>query len=459
MQNIFDEVNSLDKRCRDKFDLSEDIMMENASISMFDYIQNNFEPKTKILIVSGTGNNGADGIALARLLHTLYNVSLYIPFGVKSPMAILQLQRAQKLNIKIIQKIKKYDIVVDCLFGSGLSRDLNKDTISLIKKLNSLQAFKIACDVPSGINTLGQVTTNAFYADFTITMGALKKSLFTDIAKEYVGKIEVANLGIQRKIYETKSKSYLLEKDDLKLPIRDNKIANKGTYGHLSVIIGEKKGAGLLCAEAGFSFGCGLISVVSHELQNIPNSMMQNSTIPLNTSALCIGMGLGKEYDEQLLLNDLPKVIDADLFYDTKILALLDKKNVVLTPHPKEFCSLLKMTQIADISIEELQNNRFEYLQLFCKKYKNIVLLLKGTNVLIGYKKKIYVNILGTSILSKGGSGDVLAGLIGALLAQGYTPIKSAICGSLSHTLAASNYKKNNYSMSPLDLIQEIKKL
>jgi len=459
MQNIFDEVNSLDKRCRDKFDLTEDIMMENASISMFDYIQNNFEPKTKILIVSGVGNNGADGIALARLLHTLYSVSLYIPFGVKSPMAILQLQRAKKLNIKIIHKIKNYDVIVDCLFGSGLARDLNKEAVSLIEKLNKLQVFKIACDLPSGINTLGQVTTQAFYADRTITMGALKKSLFTDYAKEYVGKIQVSNLGIQREIYETQSKCYLLEKDDLKLPIRDSKIANKGTYGHLSVIIGEKKGAGLLCAEAGFSFGCGLISVISNELQNIPNSMMQNSTIPLNTSALCIGMGLGKEYDEQLLLNDLPKVIDADLFYDTKILALLDKKNVVLTPHPKEFCSLLKMTQIADISIEELQNNRFEYLQLFCKKYKNIVLLLKGTNVLIGYKKKIYVNIFGSSVLSKGGSGDVLAGLIGALLAQGYTPLQAAINGSLSHTLAASNYKKNNYSMGPLDLIQEIKKL
>jgi len=459
MQKIFDEVNSLDTRCRDKFDLTEDIMMENASISMCDYIQNHFEAKAKILIVCGVGNNGADGIALARLLHTLYNVSLYIPFGVKSPMAILQLKRAKKLNLKIVQKVKKYDVIVDCLFGSGLTRDLNKDAISLIQKLNKLQAFKIACDVPSGINTLGQVTTKAFYADITITMGALKKSLFTDNAKEYVGKIQVSNLGIQRKLYETKSKCYLLEKDDLKLPIRGNTIANKGTYGHLSVIVGETKGAGLLCADAGFSFGCGLISVVSHDVQNIPNSMMQNDTLPSNTTALCIGMGLGKEYDEQLLLNNLPKVIDADLFYDKNILTLLDKKDVVLTPHPKEFCSLLKMTQIADISIEELQNNRFKYVRLFCKKYKNIVLLLKGTNVLIGYKKKIYVNSFGTSVLSKGGSGDVLAGLIGALLAQGYTPLKAAINGSLAHTLAASYYKKNNYSMSPLDLIQEIKKL
>jgi len=348
---------------------------------------------------------------------------------------------------------------VDCLFGSGLNRELDEESLSLIKLLNNSKAYKIACDIPSGINHLGQVNQSAFYSDTTITMGALKKSLFTDIAKEYVGNIIVANLGIQRKLYEKKSTCFLIEKKDLKLPIRDNKISNKGTYGHLSVVVGEKVGAGLLCADAGFSFGCGLITVVSNELKRVPNYIMQNECLPSNTTSICIGMGLGLQYDNRLLLNKIPKVIDADLFYDKNILEVLNQKNIVLTPHPKEFCALLKMTKIADISVSELQNNRFEYVKLFCTKYKHLVLLLKGTNVLISQHKKIYVNTLGTSVLSKGGSGDVLCGLIGSLLAQGYSTLDATIHGSLAHTISAINYEQNNYSMSPQDLVKEIKKL
>jgi len=224
MQKIFDEVNSLDKRCYEKFDLTEDILMENASISMMNFIDKHFSIKDKILIVCGAGNNGADGIVLARLLHKKYNVSLYIPFGVKSNMAKIQLNRAEKLQVKVATKITKSDVIVDCLFGSGLNRDLNLESVDLLQKLNKSQGYKIACDVPSGINTLGQVTTEAFYANTTITMGALKKSLFTDISKEYIGKLLVADLGIQRKLYETKTNCYLLDRGDLKLPLRTNKI-------------------------------------------------------------------------------------------------------------------------------------------------------------------------------------------------------------------------------------------
>jgi len=459
MQNIYDEVNSLDKRCYEKYNLNEDILMEHASISMMNYIDKKFTKKRKILIVCGAGNNGADGIALARLLYKKYKIILYIPFGVNSEMAKLQVKRCESLGIKVSSKIKSSDVIVDCLFGSGLNRELDEESLSLIKLLNNSKAYKIACDIPSGINNLGQVNKSAFYSDTTITMGALKKSLFTDIAKEYVGNIIVANLGIQRKLYEKKSTCFLIEKEDLKLPIRDNKISNKGTYGHLSVVIGEKVGAGLLCADAGFSFGCGLITSIATKSLKVPNYIMQNKTIPLNTTALCIGMGLGKKYNKELFENDIPKVIDADLFSDENILSILKQKNIVITPHPKEFCLLLKITNLADISVPELQNNRFKYTKIFSKKYKNIVLLLKGTNVLISKDKVTYVNSLGSSVLSKGGSGDVLCGLIGALLAQGYTPLEATLNGSLAHTMAASNYAGNNYSMTPQDLVKEIKKL
>ena len=461
MQNVFEEVNSLDQKCYKKYALSEDLLMEHAANAMYQFIDNTLSSTEEtIFIVSGSGNNGADGIALARLLHEKYKVKLYIPFGIKSDMAKLQYKRAKLIGVKTVTKISKSDIIVDCLFGSGLNRTLNKKSEEIIKKLNSINAFKLSCDIPSGINTQGQIESVAFHSDTTITMGALKKSLFTDYAKDYTGNIIVANLGVQRKLFEGKTDTYLLEESDISLPLRNKKTSHKGSYGHLSVIVGEKKGAGLLCADAGFSFGCGLITAVTNqELKKIPNYIMQSDTIPSNTTAICIGMGLGIKYDKSLLSNDIPKVIDADLFYDKEIVNLLIKTNVVLTPHPKEFCSLLKLVKIADISIETLQNNRFKYLEYFTKKYPKVTLLLKGSNVLIASNNKVYINTYGTSALSKGGSGDVLCGLIGSLMAQGYNALEATISGSLAHTLASLNYKDNNYSLTPQELINQIKKL
>ncbi len=133
------------------------------------------------------------------------------------------------------------DIVVDCLFGTGLNKELDEDSVSLIDSLNNLNSFKIACDIPSGLNSLGQVIQTAFKADITITMGALKTSLLTDIAKDFVGKIKVANLGLPEDIFQIETNKYLLQKSDLKLPLRDIKNAHKGTFGHVNIVSGDKK--------------------------------------------------------------------------------------------------------------------------------------------------------------------------------------------------------------------------
>jgi len=458
MQKVFDEVEILDKKCYMQYGLSEDILMEHAATSILNFIENNFKSNSKIFIVSGVGNNGADGIALARLLQGKYKVKLYLPFGTKSLMAKIQLKRAKLVGIKIIDKINRSDVVVDCLFGSGLNRDLDKNSIQIIKKLNKLKAYKIACDIPSGINNLGQITDIAINANTTITMGALKKSLFTDITKDYIGDIIVTNLGVQRKLYEGKTNCFLLEEKDLKLPVRKQSNTNKGTFGHLAVIVGQKQGAGLICCESAFAFGAGLITAITKN-KNIQNNIMSSINLPKNTTAIAIGMGLGTVYNRSLLDNNIAKIIDADIFYDKNILKLLNQNNIVLTPHPKEFCSLLKLCNVANIDIKTLQQNRFKYVNLFCKKYKNIVLLLKGSNVLIAQNKKIFINSLGNSVLSFGGSGDILSGLVGSLLAQGYSSLESAINGSLTHSIASNNYRKNNYAMTPSDLIEEIKNI
>ena len=461
MQKLFDEVSSLDKRCYEKFLLSEDLLMEHASSNMALYISEKYSSFESILIVCGSGNNGADGIALARLLHKKFDVNLYLSTTPKSSMAQLQLQRAKTLDIKIVDELFNADIIVDCLFGTGLNKPLDEKSINLLNTLNSYNSFKIACDIPSGINNLGQIQNVAFEADITITMGALKTSLFSDVAKDYIGEIIVADLGVQRQIYEIDSNKFLLDESDMKLPFRNKKNAHKGSFGHLNVVAGCKKGAGIIAANAAFNFGAGLVSIVCHEKFDLPYHIMQTHFISENCTAIAIGMGLGKyETDEirKILNKKVPKIIDADLFYDKLICEVLEQ-NIVLTPHPKEFVSLLKLCDIADISVEELQNNRFLYVKEFCKKYQNVVLLLKGANVIISSNEKLYVNSYGSAVLSKGGSGDVLSGLIGSLLAQGYNSLDAAINASLAHSMAAKNYPKNNYSLTPSDLVEEIRKL
>jgi hydroxyethylthiazole kinase-like uncharacterized protein yjeF len=188
---------------------------------------------------------------------------------------------------------------------------------------------------------------------------------------------------------------------------------------------------------------------------------MQTHFISENCTAIAIGMGLGK-YETQeikkILSMNVKKIVDADLFYDELLLEALDV-DIVLTPHPNEFCSLLLLSNIADITIVVLLYNRIKYVEKFSLKYPKAVLLLKGTNVIISQGENLYINTFGTAVLSKGGSGDVLSGLVGSLLAQGYSPLDACLSASLAHALAGVNFRKNDYSLIPSDLIEEVRKL
>lgn len=214
MKAVFKEVGSLDEKCYKSYHLSKDILMEHASLAIKRHIDNYDGSKIKVLIVCGKGDNGADGIALARMLYCDYDVRLYLAHNLTSDISILQLKRAESLGLKTISNIKEADIIVDCLYGSGLKGKLNKDT-ALIKQLNNLKGYKIACDIPSGIDGSGNLSDEVFKANTTITMGALKLSLFSDKAKDYIGNIEVANLGISSNIYANESNINLLELNDL----------------------------------------------------------------------------------------------------------------------------------------------------------------------------------------------------------------------------------------------------
>ncbi len=447
MQKLFDEVGSLDKRCYEEFALSEDILMEHAANGMATYILENFSKYSSVIVVCGSGNNGADGIALARQLHNDFDVSIYYAKEPKSKMALLQVSRAKAIGVKECFEIQHSAVLVDAIVGTGFSGEFSDELKELITKLNDSLAFKISCDIPS----------YGFKADLTLTMGALKKSLYLDASKDAVGEIRVIDLGISRSIYEGQTNWNLLDEKDLELPNRDKKDSHKGSFGHLAIACGDKSGASILSASSALRFGAGLVTLVGYENEQIPYSIMHASELPSNTTALALGMGLGNEFSDKeldiFLDNSFSLIADADIFYMPIIDKILKRKNVVLTPHAKEFVALLKHTKLADISVEELQKNRFKFVELFTKNYPRITLILKGANSIIAQNNIFYINPHGTSALAKGGSGDVLSGLVGALLAQGYSALDSAKNASLAHTLLAQNYKGADFSLTPEDLV------
>jgi len=458
----------MDRRCYDEYGLTEDILMEHAADGMVDYIDRRLGDASSIIIVSGVGNNGADGIVLSRLLQfNISSVKLYLPFGVKSPMAKLQLSRVQRLAyVEIVDELCEADIVVDAIFGAGLDRPIDSATEEIIEQMNDLNGFKLACDIPTGITEDGQITTVAFCADATITMGARKESLYADGVKDMVGEIVRADLGIRYNQYtrDMPVSSYLLDEDDMELPHRDfSQSTHKGYFGHATILCGEKLGAGIMAGMASSRFGAGLTTLITDgDLPTHPH-LMTSTEIPHNTTALALGMGMGESYDRELLQqmadSHLPIVLDADAFGYEELLSILkqNEREIVITPHPKEFARLLKHLGIADIGPAELQADRFGWVRRFTERYPQVVLLLKGANTIIADGNVLCVEPFGSPVLSQGGSGDILAGLIGAMAAQGRAPFQAALQGSLALSLSAEHYEGADYSALPDDLIEGLR--
>lgn len=464
MLSVYEKVDALDKRAIEELFLSEDILMENAAMALERAVLQNASLGAKVIILCGSGDNGGDGYALARRLAGRFRVLVFEMKLAKSPMCQLQKERAKKAGVVIKTWGEKNedlecDVLVDCVVGSAFKGEL--EPFLDFESLSQKARFKIACDIPSGIDSKGRVDKRAFKADTTISMGAIKSCLLSDRAKDYVGELKVGHLGVFNPIYEIPTDTFLLEKSDLKLPLRDRKNAHKGDYGHAHVLLGKHSGAGLLSALSALSFGSGVVSIQALECEitsnNKPLELVFCENFPKKLSVFALGMGLEnipKDFKKWLGL--APCVLDAGVFYHKEVLQALEKE-VILTPHPKEFLSLLKSVGI-NISMLELLDNKLEIARDFSQKYPKVVLLLKGANTLIAHQGRTFINNLGSVALAKAGSGDVLVGLILSLLSQNYTPLDAAINASLVHALASLEFK-NNYALTPLDLIEKIKRL
>lgn len=480
MQKVFYSLREADTFAEKEFMLGNGILMENAARGSFEKLKNLCtgkklsccppNKKKRLQIVCGSGDNGGDGLALARMCADVFDIIVVCIKEPKSELCKLQKARLDALGIHIKKNIEAdCDILFDAFLGTGLKGVLNDNDKNIIEKMNKLNCLKIACDIPSGLNADGMPSPIALNADFTFSMGALKTAFFSDEAKDIIGKIEIINLGLPQAKYEKETNTFLLEKKDIKLPVRKKQNTHKRTFGHAAIISGEKHGASLLAASAALKFGAGLITVCGALPHNIPADFMYTPNfICEDFTAAAIGQGLGRIEKENTCgfsilkskkTQRMPLVLDADIFYYKELKDILPHlKNAVLTPHPKEFSVLLQNCGFGTYTVSHIQQSRFTLLTEFSKCYPHLTVLLKGANTLIYSQDKIFINALGSSSLSKAGTGDVLTGMITALLAQGYSPKDAAITGSIAHSLAAA-YSESSYGLTAGNLISYLAKL
>lgn len=490
MKAVFENLRPYDRACAEKYKMPGEILMENAARGLYEYIKvyvkKHFKTKPILAILCGSGDNGADGLALARMISDLVNVHVVQLAEPKSELCILQSERLKLLGFKVQNEIGDCDILLDAFLGTGFRGDLRENAVTIIKQINALKAFKIACDVPSGINEKGLPSPIAVKADVTLSAGALKLCLYSDAAKDYVGKIKTITLGLASEKYAKNEDAFafLLEKNDMKLPFRKLKNCHKGMFGHACIYAGEKEGAAILAGLACLKFGAGLVTLCGNKPTFVPPDLMYVSKANKDFSAYCLGPGLAdkaEDYVNSFLLHTSGKnkqnntintnvVFDADALKTKSLAENLSRfTNCIISPHPKEFVELLKnvyitksftpdsikgLKSIEDISPSFVQENRFTFAKIFSKSFPNIALVLKGANTIISYGEKMYISTAGSASLAKAGSGDVLAGMLTALLAQGYNILDACITACLAHGFASQSLC--SYGSTASDLISKI---
>lgn len=491
-------------------------MMENAARSLSEKILEVWDAEdadfSGVIFLCGKGNNGADGLASARMLYGKIPVQVYCPVLPQTDEGKVQSQMCKNLKVTFLSETqilkalsdKSEKIICDCIFGTGFHGTVPKEWDSIIKKANSAKAYRIACDISSGLS---------FNSDLTVTMGTYKTALFTDKAKSVSGEIVLSDLGITTDFFNKasgKTDCFIIEEKDIFLPLRKETSGHKGTYGHSVIMAGEKSGAAVLSAEAAMNFGSGLTTVLETDFSNLKQfkvspELMISKSIPKTCKALQCGSGLGDTSKEavQKAIEAFRKwftkakkpscVIDADLFSYSGLEKLLKELNkvpearIVLTPHPKEL-SLLAAAVLSPSTLESAgapesllaasatagaaiapqgslpaaldaataSENRIVIGKAFTKKFPNITLVMKGANTFIANKGETYIFTGGGQCLAKGGSGDVLAGMITALLAQGCSAKDAAITAVYRHGTAACEYENESYSLTPKKLINLI---
>ncbi len=467
-------------------------LMERACRAFADWIVQHVEVNRKIGVVCGTGNNGGDGLGVARMLHDWgYAVSVWIVRGSAAKSLDFK-ENFDRLGTKKITIVKvaaanhpidlsSCDVIVDALFGSGLSRPVEGIYAEVIRLINATKCLRIAIDIPSGLPTDMHFQGEIVRADYTVSFQLPKLSFLLPQSFPYTGEWCTVDIGLNKEfIRESETDNYLITaKYATRLLKTRSKFDHKGIYGHALIVAGSfgKIGAAVLTSRAALRSGVGLVTVHSPAcgyqiLQTaVPEAMISvdshldtvsaHPTNLENFSTIAIGPGLGSSEEtanalKNILMNfQSPVVLDADalnILSQHKELLKLIPKGSILTPHPKEFERLVGKW-----------SNDFERLELqkdLSKRLQSIVVLKGAFSSITTPDGKAFFNSTGNPGMATGGSGDVLTGILGGLLAQKYTSEQSAILGVFIHGLAGDKAveEKGMEALIASDLIEWLPK-
>ena len=479
------QMQEADRYTIDEIGIPSMVLMERAALQMVEIMEQEALDLSHVLVVCGSGNNGGDGYAIARILFLKgYRVSIFFVGNEdkRSEENAKQKKIADYYQIPVKQELEneEYSVIVDAIFGNCLSRNIEGKYLDIIDKLNHRKGFKVAVDTPSGIHDeTGDVMGIAFRADMTIAVAFAKRGQMFEKSTPYVGKLEVVDIGIyDDAIRGTEKLTYCYEFGDFvkRFPKR-NTNGHKGSFGKVLLIVGSKgmSGAAYLCAKAAYTVGAGLVQIYTHEENRVILQEMLPETI-ISTyhdydkdqlhellrwaDVVGIGCGLGMgEAAEQIVRETLhtvhiPCVVDADALnlISKDVTILRDKRNLILTPHMKEMARLLSF------ELRDLQNDKIKYLQQFVEKYPVTCVLKDARTLVANTEENIFFNLTGNSAMAKGGSGDVLTGIIAGILAQKATLYDAACLGVYLHGTSGdyARDKKGLYSVLAGDLIENI---
>ena len=465
-------------------------LMEHAAQACVQVLEDEKVDLSHVCVVCGSGNNGGDGFAIARILqNNRYSVET---FCVGNPEHYTeetqeQMHRLQECGGKITYGMPQedsYSVVIDAVFGVGLSRKVEGRYRQVIEQMNRMRGTKFAVDIPSGLSaTTGCILGCAFKADYTVTFQLKKIGLELSQGRTMAGKVIVPDIGISTdSICEDQEIVRTAGKDIYRKMLPDRpEDSNKGTYGRLLVIAGSKgmAGAAYLNAHAAYMTGAGLVRIyTSSDNREILQTLLPEAIVTTYeeynkeellslltwADSVCIGSGLGMSRLSEKILKTVieyvkvPCLIDADglnlLAENKNYLNQMAERRFVITPHMKE------MSRLTGTPVEELKADRIQILKDFISRYR-ITCVLKDSRTLIASEEKgIRMNLTGNSAMAKAGSGDVLAGVISGWMVQEKEAEDAAELGTYIHGLSGdlAKFEKGVYSVMARDLIEYISK-
>lgn len=464
------------------------VLMERAALKTVEMMHTRGIDTSRPLIVCGSGNNGGDGFAIARLLAEEGAAPRILFAGKESSLSEeckIQKQIAENLGIGIITEIpeEEYTVIIDAVFGVGLSREISGRYADIIAWMNEQDCCKVAVDIPSGVSSAtGKILGIAFHADLTVAMACVKAGCEMYPGKNYAGETVAVPIGIDPEFFASDEDVCITyDRRDIPELLPERKAdSHKGSYGKVLMITGSSgmAGAAYLSARAAYAVGAGLVQIyTAEENRAVLQQLLPEAIISCYqgydedefarlldwADVVCIGCGLGTGETSGRILEgtlrkvNVPCIIDADgLNLLSRKMDLLEAMHspVILTPHMKE------MSRLTGYPISGLSDRRLEIIQEFTEKYP-AVCVLKDSRTFVKEKgRHPFFNLAGNSAMAKAGSGDVLAGVITGLSAQGMQAYESASLGVFLHACGgdAAKEAKGSYSVLARDLIAGIEK-